>query len=96
MDETLLNEIWDWITANWFELTSLLFQAAILAALIWYGREAVRISRAFQEGVESLDRPGLTLGASAYREPARTLHLGRWAASAWHGLVGWLRAPVGS
>ncbi len=96
MDETLLSGIWDWITANWFELTSLLLQAAILAALIWYGREAVRIGRASQEEVESLDRPSLTLGASAYREPARALHLGRRAASVWHGLLGWFRAPVGS
>jgi hypothetical protein len=36
-----MNELSDWIQANWFELGSLALQIATLASLVWFGRKAM-------------------------------------------------------
>ena len=49
-----MNEIYNWIQSNWYELGSLLFQGAIVLTLGWFGRTALRTMRASQEQVGAL------------------------------------------
>ncbi len=90
-----MSELSDWISSNWFELASLVVQCAILVALVWYARETSRISRAFQEQAETLQRPSLGLEAAVHIRAQRE-SVGRRAIASCRRLVRWLQAPAGS
>jgi hypothetical protein len=75
----------DWVQSNWFQLGSLLVQLGVLATLAWYGSSILRIIRAWDEA-----QPRVALPEAADDRYESGL------AGAWHSVLWWLQAPMGS
>lgn len=97
-----MDPITEWVQDNWYDLGSLLAQAAIAVILAWYGRKALRLlgtSTASHEAQEA--SPGLSLLNAM---PPRTASQDAYAAplasvmpnnpGMLSGLIAWLQAPM--
>ncbi len=91
-----MSELSDWVQTNWYELGSLLVQAAILAALLWYGRKTLKTIGASQQQMETLLSLSLAPGARVPAAPESTEGVELPWVDPWRRLVAWLQAPMGS
>ncbi len=104
-----MNALIDSIRDHWFELASLVFQAAILAIIVRYARKTLKTMRASQEQVGALMRLSLSdmiadRSASLKQdgdvapvlsspEDGNSADTGSLAVG--HSIVNWLQAPMG-
>ena len=103
-----MNALIDSIQDHWFELASLVFQAAILAIIVWYARKTLKTMRASQEQVGALMRlslsdmiadrsPSLKQDADVapvLSSPEEENSAGTGSFAVGHGIINWLQAPM--
>lgn len=68
-----MNAISDWIQGYWFEIGSLLLQLATLAAIVWFGRQALARLTAPQRYTEPSQEPADTAQCEAPQQVHRGL-----------------------
>ena len=50
----IMSEINSWTDINWYSLGTLLIQLAFLAAVVWFARNFLRVTRAFQDQIGAM------------------------------------------
>ena len=71
-----MNEFNSWTQSDWYATGSLLIQIAFLISAVWFGRNILKMARAFQEQIGALLK--LSIVAA---EPAKTESVGAFAAA---------------
>ncbi len=98
-----MNELFDWMQGQWYQLASVLIQFGILATLFFHARKALRLvgtSKAQmeprQDAVESYSLTGRAVAINdAPEKPERHWHIGSHVSAAFTGVGSWLQAPIG-